>query len=80
METLGAHHRSEVAGTLTAMAVMVFSFALHAQQVTVLKNVNVIDGTGPHWNAVQPSSLKATVFARFRPARHRRLPARESST
>ena len=35
-----------IVGALAPLAMLSFSTTLNAQQVTVLKNVNVIDGTG----------------------------------
>ena len=37
---------SMIVGALAALAMLAFSRTLNAEQVTVLKNVNVIDGTG----------------------------------
>ena len=51
-ESVVVHNFTNIAGTLTMLAVLGFSSSLPAQQVTVLKNVNVIDGTGA---AAQPN-------------------------
>ena len=48
--------RTEIAGVLAGMAVLAFSCALIAQQITVLKNVKVIVGTGA------PLERSATVI------------------
>jgi imidazolonepropionase-like amidohydrolase len=37
---------SSIVGALAALVMLAFSRTLNAEQITVLKNVNVIDGTG----------------------------------
>jgi hypothetical protein len=37
---------SMIVGALAALVMLAFSRTLNAEQITVLKNVNVIDGTG----------------------------------
>ncbi len=45
-EHTAIHSLARIAGPLALLAFLTLSTGLHAQQVVVLKNVNVIDGTG----------------------------------
>jgi len=46
---------SMIVGALAALVMLAFSRTLNAEQITVLKNVNVIDGTGAPGNSAQNS-------------------------
>ena len=46
LEYVAAHRPTRMAGVLAVLAGLAFSSSMSAQQVTVLKNVNLIDGTG----------------------------------
>src|SRR5271156_3377755 len=52
-----------VAKNIAALVVLMFSSHLYAQEVTVLKNVNVIDGTGA---AVQRNTIVVIAGDRIR--------------
>jgi len=44
---------SGIDGALAALVMLAFSRTLNAEQITVLKNVNVIDGTGAPGNSAE---------------------------
>jgi imidazolonepropionase-like amidohydrolase len=46
LKYMAVHGRARMAGVLAVLAGLAFSSSVRAQQVTVLKNVNLIDGTG----------------------------------
>ena len=52
-----------VAKNIAALVVLIFSSHLYAQEITVLKNVNVIDGTGA---AVQRNTIVVIAGDRIR--------------
>jgi len=54
---------SSIVGALAALVMLAFSRTLNAEQVTVLKNVNVIDGTGA---AAQPHRIVVIEGNRIR--------------
>jgi len=47
---------------LAALVMLAFSRTLNAEQITVLKNVNVIDGTGAH---AQPNRTSASISSKI---------------
>ena len=54
---------SMIVGALAALVMLAFSRTLNAEQITVLKNVNVIDGTGA---PVQPNKTVLIESDRIR--------------
>ena len=46
LEFVAVHGPTKMAGVLAVLAGLAFSGSMSAQEVTVLKNVNLIDGTG----------------------------------
>ena len=53
---------SMIVGALAALVMLAFSRTLNAEQITALKNVNVIDGTGA---PAQPNRTSALISSKI---------------
>ena len=65
------HSLARIAGLLALLAFLTLSTGLRAQQVVVLKNVNVIDGTGAPAHPNRTESSKAIALNLYQ-GRHQR--------